>query len=68
MGPPPLADGPPLRGCIADAPQGRRLGPVTMPPRFLPNQIETDYILGVRRDADDVRHVEVFRLHRQGGD
>jgi hypothetical protein len=46
---------------------GRWLGRVTMPPRFRPMDIGSDYILGLWRDADDVEHVRLYRLTKPGG-
>lgn len=43
-------------------PNGRWLGDVTMPPRFLPTDIGSDYVLGVSRDVDDVEQVALYRL------
>ena len=43
-------------------PSGRWLGDVTMPPRFVPTDIGSDYVLGVSRDADDVETVTLYRL------
>lgn len=44
---------------------GRWLGEVALPPRFRPLRIGSDEILGVRRDALDVEHFQVLRLHRR---
>jgi hypothetical protein len=43
---------------------GRWLGSVTMPPRFRPMDIGSDYVLGLWRDADDVEHVRLYQLTR----
>jgi hypothetical protein len=45
---------------------GRWLGAVTMPPRFRPMDIGSDYVLGLWRDADDVEHVRLYRLTKPG--
>jgi hypothetical protein len=46
---------------------GRWLGSVTMPPRFRPMDIGSEYVLGLWRDADDVEHVRLYRLTKPGG-
>lgn len=44
------------------APDGRLLGPVSMPPGLEPTQIGADFVLGVRLDDDDIPLVVLFRL------
>ncbi len=44
------------------APDGRLLGPVTLPPRFAPTDIGDDYILGTWLDEDEVPHVLAYPL------
>ena len=41
---------------------GRWSGTVTMPARFNPMDIGSDYVLGLWRDEDDVEHVRLYRL------
>lgn len=41
---------------------GRWLGNVAMPPRFMPHDIGTDYILGTARDDDSVESIVVYAL------
>jgi hypothetical protein len=43
---------------------GRRVGAVTMPPRFTSQEIGADYVLGVARDEDDVEYVRMYGLRR----
>ncbi len=38
------------------------LGVVTLPSRFTPMDIGTDYVLGLWRDADGVEHVRMYEL------
>jgi hypothetical protein len=42
--------------------EGRWLGALTMPLRFSPLDIGSDYVLGLWRDADDVEHVRMYEL------
>ena len=42
--------------------EGEWLGPVSMPARFTPYQIGTDFVLGVTRDELGVERVESLRL------
>lgn len=46
---------------------GRWLGTVTMPPRFLPLEIGADYVLGLARDEDDVEQVRKHALVKPTG-
>ncbi|MBK7596337.1 MAG: hypothetical protein IPJ11_14120 [Gemmatimonadetes bacterium] len=48
-------------------PAGRWLGDVTMPARFLPRDIGTDYVLGVALDDDNVETVVMYRLAPRAG-
>ena len=41
---------------------GKWLGMVDMPPRFAPNEIGDDYVLGIWRDEADVQFVRMYRL------
>ncbi|MBL0171085.1 MAG: hypothetical protein IPP90_10190 [Gemmatimonadaceae bacterium] len=41
---------------------GRWLGDVTMPARFSPTEIASDYVLGIARDDDGVQTVVRYRL------
>lgn len=43
---------------------GRWLGDVAFPPRFRPLQIRGSEVIGVRRDALDVEHLQVLALSR----
>jgi hypothetical protein len=47
-------------------PTGRWLGDVTMPARFLPRDIGTDYVLGTALDVDNVETVAMYRLAPRG--
>lgn len=71
----PSLDGAPGCWCVAGVPtvpsrwsvfdaEGRWLGDVAMPARFTPEEIGADYVLGVARGADDVRHVVMYRLEK----
>lgn len=51
------------RWSVFDA-QGRWLAEVTLPARFLPFDIGSDYVAGLSRDADHVDRVTVLRLLR----
>jgi hypothetical protein len=44
---------------------GRRLGSITMPARFTPKEIGSDYILGVQRDEDGVETIAMYSLRRR---
>lgn len=44
---------------------GRRLASVTMPLRFTPREIGSDYVLGVQRDEDGVETIAMYRLQRR---
>jgi hypothetical protein len=46
---------------------GKWLGTVTLPARFNPMDIGTDYVLGLWRDEDDVEHVRMYRLNTSEG-
>ncbi len=46
------------------ASDGRWLSEITLPVRFTPFEIGTDYLLGVSRDEDDVERVTLWRLRR----
>jgi hypothetical protein len=43
-------------------PDGRLLGELSMPGRFRPTQIGTDFVLGVGKDELDVEHVQLYGL------
>lgn len=43
---------------------GRWLGDVSMPPRFVPLEIGADYVLGRSREADKVPRVVMYRLEK----
>jgi hypothetical protein len=43
---------------------GRMLGAVSLPDRFRPTQIGTDFVLGVWSDDLDVQHVRMYRLEK----
>lgn len=45
--------------------QGQVIATVTLPPMFSPEEIQTDSILGVRRDEDGYQYVEQYELNRQ---
>jgi hypothetical protein len=45
-------------------PEGRMLGNVSMPGRFRPTQIGTDFVFGVGKDELDVEHVRMYRLEK----
>ncbi|MDX1394730.1 MAG: hypothetical protein R3195_10065 [Gemmatimonadota bacterium] len=61
-----------FRNLLADVPRtwqvfdpdGRWLGGVALPARFVPFEIGADYVLGLRRDDIDVEVPLVYRLHR----
>ena len=38
------------------------LGVTTLPSGFTPMDIDTDYVLGLWRDADEVEHVQLYEL------
>lgn len=50
------------------SPDGIWLGQVPMPEALVVTEIGTDYIVGVRRDEDDVEHVQLFALSRSRDD
>jgi hypothetical protein len=56
-----VADAQPPRWTVFD-PTGQMLGTVTMPLRFTPYDIGSDYILGRWRDDLDVEHVQLYGL------
>lgn len=41
---------------------GAWLGEVAMPPGYAPTQIIPGFVVGTWQDADDVRHVRLYRL------
>lgn len=43
---------------------GRWLGEVAMPPRFIPHEIGADYVLGRSREADNVTRAVMYRLDK----
>jgi hypothetical protein len=43
-------------------PNGRWLCTVSLPARFTPVEIGSDYVAGLARDEDDVEQVRVYRL------
>ncbi len=45
--------------------EGRWLGDVSMPGRFIPTDIGPGYVLGVSRDADDVESVALYGLSQK---
>jgi hypothetical protein len=47
------------------SPDGEWLGPVTMPDRFRPTDIGSDYILGIWLNPEDVQFIRMYRLARQ---
>lgn len=49
------------------SPEGEWLGSLTLPPRFDVFEIGSDYVLGSRRDALDVEHVQMLPLRRGAG-
>jgi hypothetical protein len=55
------------RGWTLFDPDGVRSGHLTLPERFDPTEIGTDYILGVRRDEMNVEYVQLYGLVRPGG-
>lgn len=48
------------------SPEGRARGTVRLPDRLNVQQIGTDWVLGVRRDEDDVEHLQLYRLTKDG--
>jgi len=46
--------------------EGKWLGDVAMPARFLPTDIGSDYVLGVARDGDGVETVAMYGLSISG--
>jgi hypothetical protein len=53
----------PSRWSVFDT-RGRWLAECTLPARFAPTDIGTDYVLGISRDDDDIESVTLWRLHR----
>jgi hypothetical protein len=49
-------------------PDGRWLGTVTTPPKFVVNEIGKDYLLGVWRDSLDVQHIRMYGLNKPAAD
>ena len=45
-------------------PEGRMLGGLSMPERFRPMQIGSDFVLGVWKDDLDVEHVRMYALQK----
>lgn len=54
----------PSRWSIYDS-TGRWIADCTLPRRFAPAEVARDYVLGVRRDDDDVETVTLFSLDRR---
>lgn len=54
----------PSRWSVYDR-SGRWVADATLPPRFAPSEIGTDYVVGVTSDADDVERVTMWRLTRR---
>lgn len=48
------------------SPEGRWLGTVDLPDGFRATDIGPDWILGVRQDALEVEHVELYEIERSG--
>ncbi len=46
-------------------PSGRRSGAITMPARFTPKDIGSDYVLGVQKDEDGVESIALYALRRR---
>jgi len=44
--------------------EGRWIGSIRLPARFVPRRIGRDYVLGLWRDDLDVEHVQKYRLRR----
>lgn len=44
---------------------GKRLASITMPARFTPEDIGSDYVLGVQRDEDGVETIAMYSLRRR---
>jgi hypothetical protein len=53
----------PSRWSVFDA-DGRWLGEVAMPPRFIPLEIGADYVLGRSREPDDAPRAVMYRLDK----
>ena len=53
----------PSEWSVFDA-EGRWLGQVAMPPRFIPTEVGVDYVLGRSREADDVTRAVMYRLEK----
>ncbi len=53
----------PSRWSVFDT-RGRWLADCTLPARFVPTDIGTDYVLGISRDDDDIESVTLWRLRR----
>ena len=49
-------------------PDGRFLGEVQMPPRFVPKTITSDRVLGIQGDLREVRSIRVYRLIKPAAD
>jgi hypothetical protein len=45
-------------------PDGRMLGAVSMPDRFRPTRIGSDFVLGIWKDDLDVEHLRMYRLEK----
>jgi hypothetical protein len=45
---------------------GRRVTSVAVPEDFEPMSIESDHLIGVRRDEFDVESVRIYRIERSG--
>jgi hypothetical protein len=45
-------------------PQGKLLGAVTLPARFVPRHIGNDFVLGVWKTENDVEVVRMYRLRK----
>jgi hypothetical protein len=45
--------------------EGRWLGPIDLPPRFIPTQVLDDRVVGIWRDDLDVEHVQIRPLRRE---
>ena len=46
---------------------GAKVAEVTVPEDFEPLSIDSDYVIGIRRDELDVESVRVYRVERSGG-
>ncbi len=51
--------------CFVFGPDGEWLGTVRLPARFTVFEVGSDHVLGVRRDGNDVEHVQMLRLARR---